>query len=266
MPETKATALLKTQELSVQIGDAHILKGINWQVNTGEHWAILGANGCGKTSLLAAITAYLTPSKGDVFFMGEAYGETDWDEVRHKIGMVSSALARRVPADEPAIETVLSGESAQLGYWTREKQVDARKARRCLSKMGVRSLENRPWGVLSQGERQKVFIARALMADPKLLILDEPCAGLDPVAREHFLQSLQKLTTLKRGPSLVLVTHHIEEIIPEITHVLVLKKGKVLAAGPKAEVLNSQNLSQAFGAELKVRKQPKQDRWTLQLK
>jgi ABC-type molybdenum transport system, ATPase component/photorepair protein PhrA len=151
MPETKATALLKTQELSVQIGDAHILKGINWQVNTGEHWAILGANGCGKTSLLAAITAYLTPSKGDVFFMGEAYGETDWNEVRHKIGMVSSALARRVPADEPAIETVLSGESAQLGYWTREKQVDARKARRCLSKMGVRSLENRPWVCLVKG-------------------------------------------------------------------------------------------------------------------
>lgn len=266
MPSERNSELLHVNALKVRRGETEILKGIDWTVQTNEHWAILGANGCGKTSLLAAITAYLSPSSGEVYFMGEKYGETDWNEVRHKIGIVSSALARRVPPEEPAIETVLSGENAQLGYWTRQSKVDATKARRCLGKMGVRALADRLWGVLSQGERQKVFIARALMSDPKLLILDEPCAGLDPVARERFLQSLQKLAQMKRGPALILVTHHIEEIIPEITHVLILKDGKVLAAGPKAEVLNSANMSQAFGADLKIRKQPKQDRWTLQLK
>ncbi|WPJ96514.1 ATP-binding cassette domain-containing protein [Coraliomargarita algicola] len=163
-----------------------------------------------------------------------------------------------------ASKQVLSGQSAQLGYWTREKKVDTHKALRCLGKMGVRSLAKRPWGVLSQGERQKVFIARALINDPSLLILDEPCAGLDPVARERFLKSLQKLARLKKGPAIVLVTHHVEEIIPEITHVLLLKKGKVFAAGPKREVLlNSEKMSLAFGANLQVQEDTANQRFRM---
>ncbi|MDQ8208159.1 ATP-binding cassette domain-containing protein [Coraliomargarita sp. SDUM461003] len=245
--------LLSVQKLKVCRGDVDILKGIQWEVKAGENWAILGANGCGKTTLLSAITAYRAPSAGEIHVVGETYGESDWNEIRQKLGIVSSALTQRVPADEFGIETVLSGQNAQLGYWTREKKVDSQKALRCLSKMGVRALAERPWGVLSQGERQKVFIARALINDPKLLILDEPCAGLDPVARERFLKSLQKLARMKTGPAIILVTHHVEEIIPEITHVLLLKKGRVFAAGPKREVLlDREKMIKAFSASLQV--------------
>ncbi|MGE9294368.1 MAG: ABC transporter ATP-binding protein [Puniceicoccales bacterium] len=247
---TEPTPLLSVEGLAVMRGDTHILRKIDWRVERGQHWAILGANGCGKTSLLSAITAYLTPSSGEIVFDGDAYGETDWNDVRLRIGIVSNALTRRIPPGENALTTVLSGQTAQLGFWTRDKKVPVDKALRCLGKLGVRHLAERPWEVLSQGERQKVFIARALMADPRLLILDEPCAGLDPVARENFLVRLRKLAALKRGPAMILVTHHVEEIFPEISHVLVLKKGRVLAAGPVAETLSSETLSAAFGAPL----------------
>lgn len=255
--------LLSIQKLKLERGDTQILKGIDWSIRAGEHWAILGANGCGKTSLLAAITAYLSPNAGEIELLGERYGEADWQDLRTKVGMVTHSLARRVPDDEPAIETVLSGSDAQLGYWSRERNPPIAQALRCLGKLKVRSLANRPFGILSQGERQKVFIARALMSEPKLLILDEPCAGLDPVAREQFLTQVDKFAQAKRGPSLILVTHHIEEILPAMTHALILKKGKVLAAGPKAEVLNSSNLSQAFNAKLSVRKNSRTQRYSL---
>lgn len=259
---SKPQPILKVENLSVRREDTQIIRDINWTINQGEHWAILGANGCGKTSLLAAITAYLTPSSGTIQFMDECYGNTDWNEVRHQIGMVSSALARKVPADETALDTVLSGTTAQLGYWTREKVIDSRKALHQLGKMGVRKLAGRNWQILSQGERQKVFIARALMTKPELLILDEPCAGLDPVAREHLLRRLSQLASKGKGPSLVLVTHHIEEIFPEISHVLILNKGKAMASGPKRAVLNSKNLSKAFGANVRVRRDSN-DHWKL---
>lgn len=261
---TPPAALLCVQSLKVSRGDVNILKGINWEVKSGEHWAILGANGCGKTTLLSAITAYRAPSSGKIHLVGETYGESDWNVIRQKIGIVSSALTQRVPKDEFAIETVLSGESAQLGYWTREEQVDTTKALRCLSQMDVSALAERPWGVLSQGERQKVFIARALINDPKLLILDEPCSGLDPVARERFLKSLESITHLKDGPAIVLVTHHVEEIIPEISHVLLLKNGRVHAAGPKAEVLlDTEKMSQAFGAKVQVKLNSSKERFQM---
>ncbi|MDQ8192850.1 ATP-binding cassette domain-containing protein [Coraliomargarita sp. SDUM461004] len=257
-----APPLLAVESLKVTRGDVDILKGINWRIQPGENWAILGANGCGKTTLLSAITAYRAPSSGEIHVVGETYGESDWNEIRQQLGIVSSALSQRVPSDEWAIETVLSGQSAQLGYWTREKKVDSHKALRCLGKMGVRALAKRAWGVLSQGERQKVFIARALINDPQLLILDEPCAGLDPVARERFLVSLTKLTRLKKSPAIVLVTHHVEEIIPQITHVLLLKKGKVFAAGPKREVLlQHEKMSKAFGANIHVQEDSEAQRF-----
>ena len=193
-----------------------ILKGIDWSVKRGEHWAILGANGCGKTTLLSAILAYRPVGEGEIRALGEHYGRTNWHEMRKRIGMVSSAIAHRVPPHEVALETVLSGAEAQLGYWTREdEEVDSAKALECLGVMNVEELADRPWRFLSQGERQKVFIARALMQDPELLILDEPCAGMDPVARERFLGSLGALARRRGGPHLVLVTHHVEEILSE---------------------------------------------------
>lgn len=254
MPPKSKLPILSVEGLGVYRGKTRMLKDIDWTVGQGEHWTILGANGSGKTSLLAAITGYLMPSEGDTFLLGDSYGDADWREVRQKIGMVSSAIAQRIPQDEPAIATVLSGESAQLGYWTRKRVSNDDKARSCLKTMGVEDLANRHWGILSQGERQKVFIARALMADPALLILDEPCAGLDPVARERFLISLRKMISKKPKLGIILVTHHVEEIFPEISHVLVLSNGEVLASGPKAKVLKSNILSEAFGAKVRVSK------------
>ncbi len=196
--------------------------------------------------------AYLTPSHGEIRLLGRSYGSDDWPELRKAIGIVSSALTRQIPLDETALDTVLSGENAQLGYWSRRRSAHETKAKRCLTQMGVGRLAGRPWGVLSQGERQKVFIARALMADPRLLILDEPCTGLDPVARAHFLQSMRRLASKKQGPALILVTHHVEEIIPEISHVLVLQRGRSLAAGPVPHILKSSVLTEAFGSPIKI--------------
>lgn len=253
-PLDSTAPLLSVRGLRVLRGNTRILSEVTWSVRRGEHWAILGANGSGKTSLLAAIMAYLTPSHGEIGVLGQSYGASDWQELRRHIGMVSSALTRQIPPEESAMETVLSGETAQLGYWSRRPSAHEAKAKRCLSRMGVGRLAGRPWGVLSQGERQKVFIARALMASPRVLILDEPCAGLDPVARERFLGTLRRLAAERRGPALVFVTHHVEEIIPEITHVLVLHRGRTLAAGPAAKVLTAPVLSEAFGASVRIRR------------
>ncbi|MGJ8637788.1 MAG: ABC transporter ATP-binding protein [Opitutaceae bacterium] len=266
MPKTKTIPpILSVKNLLLNADGKTILKDINWAVERGQNWAILGANGSGKTSLLSTLTGYSSLCGGSMQCLGEDFGDSDWIELRKRIGMVSTSITRRVPNDELAIETVISGETAQLGLWNRDGVLNTAKALRCLSKLSARALANQTWGTLSQGERQKVFIARALMAKLELLILDEPCAGLDPVARERFLITLRKLAELKRSPSLILVTHHIEEIFPEITHVLLMKNGKVLTQGPKNEVLNSKNLSAAFGAKVAVRKLPKQDRWSLSL-
>ncbi len=247
-------SILSVRGLRVQRGDAVILRKIDWQVEPGQHWAILGANGSGKTSLLAALTGYLTPTAGEIHLLGETFGEANWPELRARVGFVSSIIAQRVPGEETALETVMSGIAAQLGYWTRDsrRERDARAVtgQRCLARMGATSLAAKPWRVLSQGERQKVFIARALMADPALLILDEPCAGLDPVARQTFLASVSKLAKARKAPTLVFVTHHVEEITPEFSHTLILRKGRVLAQGLTHEVLSGAHLSKAFGAPL----------------
>ncbi|MET3874134.1 iron complex transport system ATP-binding protein [Puniceicoccus vermicola] len=256
------SVVLSVEKLVLYGGNTEILKGIDWEVSRGEHWAILGANGCGKSSLLAAILAYRPAAKGEICLLGERYGRFNWPELRKRIGMVSSVLSYRVPAEETALETVLSGEAAQLGFWSRSETVNGAKALQCLEEMGVRRLADRRWAVLSQGERQKVFIARALMQDPAMLILDEPCAGLDPVAREQFLVSLRKLAQRESGPTLLFVTHHVEEIFPEISHVLVLQEGRVLGAGVKEDVLESELLSRAFGAPVTVENWG-QDRWRL---
>lgn len=251
LPKSQDTPLLKIENLKIRASGTEILKGVNWSVFPNQHWAILGANGCGKTTLLSALTAYATPTSGTIELFGGTYGSTEWEPLRKQIGIVSAALDRRIPPHELAVETVQSGAAAQLGYWHRGK-VDFSDALKCLSKMGVRHLAERAWRFLSQGERQKVFIARALMGQAKLLILDEPCAGLDPVAREKFLQKLSKLARAKSPPGLVLVTHHIEEIFPEITHVLLLKNGKTFAASAKEEVLTSENISKTFEAKVEV--------------
>jgi iron complex transport system ATP-binding protein len=244
--------ILSVENLRVVRDGTVILDGVNWRVQHGQHWAMLGANGSGKTSLLSALTGYLMPTNGSISVLGRRYGETDWRELRKQIGIVSSAVRQMMSDDEPALETVVSGKFAMIDLWGRTSRADRARAMRLLRQVECEYLAERPWRVLSQGERQRVLIGRALMATPRLLILDEPCAGLDPAAREHFLQFLERLGRRKNSPTLVLVTHHVEEVMPVFSHVLALKAGRVLAAGKKAIVLKSKLLSQAFDARVKL--------------
>jgi iron complex transport system ATP-binding protein len=248
----RARPVLEISGLRVRRGDVEILRDVSWRVERGQHWVILGANGSGKTSLLSALTGYLTPTAGEIGLLGKRFGSADWRELRRRVGLVSSSVRQMMADAEPALETVVSGKYAMVGLWGRLSPADRRAALRLLRLVECAPLAQRPWRVLSQGERQRVLIGRALIARPKLLILDEPCAGLDPAAREHFLQFLDRLGRRRHSPTLVLVTHHVEEIMPVFSHVLVLKAGRVLAAGRKRTVLDSRCLSRAFAARVKL--------------
>ena len=232
-------------------------------VERGQHWAILGANGSGKTSLLSTLTGYMAPTAGQIAVLGETYGRTDWRELRKRIGIVSSSIRQMMAGHETALDTVISGRHAMIGMWGEIPPGEGAQALTILRQVEAEPLRDRPWRFLSQGERQRVLIGRALMARPQLLILDEPCAGLDPVAREHFLQFLERLAHKRSAPTLVLVTHHVEEIMPAFSHVLVLRSGRVLAAGAKPTVLTSATLSRAFRAS--VRLQRKSNRYALRV-
>jgi iron complex transport system ATP-binding protein len=246
--------VLEVSQLRVKRGQTTILRDISWRVDQGQHWVILGPNGCGKTSLLKSLTGFLSPTAGEITVLGRRYGRSDWRELRMHVGIVSSALQTSIPAAEPALETVVSGRYAQLDLWAKPTVSDVREAKKHLALVGISPLAAREWAFLSQGEKQRVLIARALIARPKLLILDEPCAGLDPVAREKFLALIQRLARRKRSPALVLVTHHVEEIAPAFTHALVLRRGSIHAQGVKERVVTSAVLSGAFGAPLNVRR------------
>jgi iron complex transport system ATP-binding protein len=245
-------ALLEVRDLTIRRGETTILDRVSWAVQRGEHWVILGANGSGKTSLLSALTGYLTPTAGELAVLGERFGESDWRELRTHVGLVSSSIRQMMADAEPALTTVVSGKYAMIDYWGRVRPADRAAALRLLRQVEAAHLAGRRWEVLSQGERQRVLIGRALMARPRLLILDEPCAGLDPVAREHFLAFLQRLGQRRGGPGLIFVTHHVEEIMPAFTHALLLRGGRVLAAGEKDSVLTSGRISETFGAPLRL--------------
>ncbi|MDB6052835.1 MAG: transporter [Verrucomicrobiales bacterium] len=246
--------ILRVQNLSIQRDGILILDRLEWTVNRGEHWILMGSNGSGKTSLLSALTGYFSPTEGDIDLLGERFGESDWRELRTAIGIVSSGLRQMMADSEPALYSVVSGKYAIIDYWGQPKRKDLLEARRLLKLVEADYLADRPWAVLSQGERQRVLIARALMSNPKLLILDEPCAGLDPVARETFLQFLEKLGRSRHSPALILVTHHVEEIMPVFSHILFLKAGKVITQGTVRTSLNSRNLSSTFGASVSLRR------------
>ncbi|HXT13012.1 MAG TPA: ABC transporter ATP-binding protein [Candidatus Angelobacter sp.] len=247
--------ILAVSGLCIQRGPTVILDNISWRVERGQHWVILGANGSGKTSLLSALTGYLMPTRGDISVLNQSYGQSDWRELRKHIGLVSSSVRQMMHDEEPALETIISGKYAMIDFWGQSKSADRVAAQKILDQIECAHLAERPWLVLSQGERQRVLIGRALMSRPRLLILDEPCAGLDPAAREHFLQFLQRIGRRPDAPTLVLVTHHVEEIMPVFSHVLVLKNGRVLAAGSKTKTLDAELLSLAFGEKTKLKKE-----------
>lgn len=257
--------ILAVRGLHVRRGDTRILRGLDWSISRGEHWVILGANGCGKTSLLAALTGYLSPSSGEVTVLGSTYGRTDWRELRKRVGFVSNALTRHIEPEEPALHVVASGPDAMLNLWHPPRGALRTRALALLRAWGAGALADRPWGVLSQGERQRALISRALLARPPLLLLDEPAAGLDPVAREHLLALIQREAQRRGGPSLVLITHHVEEIMPGFTHGLLLRQGEVVARGPLHAVLNTANLSTTFDAPVRLRR-GRDGRWSLTVK
>jgi iron complex transport system ATP-binding protein len=248
-------SIVSIEHLEVRRGKTRILQDLSWQVEAGENWVILGANGSGKTTLLSCITGYFTPSAGTIQVLGKQYGKTDWRELRKEVGLVSSSVRQMIEDDQLALEIVASGRRAEINSWHPVKGTEREEARQLLAQVECERLAARPWGYLSQGERQRTLIGRALMARCKLLILDEPCAGLDPVARERFLEFLSRLAASEATPNLVLVTHHVEEILPCFSGALLLREGRVLARGPIHQVVVTKLMSEAFGAPLKVRRQ-----------
>lgn len=244
--------ILSLRELRVLRGGVTILQNVSWQVDRGQHWVLLGPNGSGKSSLLSALSGYLPPTSGACAVLGQHFGESDWRDLRAHLGLVSAGLGSMMHPEEPAARTVLTGRDGSIDLWGPVSKAERAEALLWLQKVEAEDLADRPWGVLSQGERQRVLIARALIRAPKLLILDEPCAGLDPVAREALLAFLGRLIRRRDGTSVVLVTHHVEEILPEFTHALLLHNGTVAAAGPLRSALTQSNLHKIFDAPLKL--------------
>ena len=246
--------VLKIEGLTIHRGGSIIFQDIDWTVRGGEHWVMLGANGSGKSSLLAAICGYLMPSDGEMTLLGERYGETDWRELKCKVGLVSSIISTQIEPAETAQSIVLSGRYGMVNFWGKVEAGAGEKATQKLTELGLEHLAARPWQQLSQGERQRVLIARALMSGCRVLFLDEPCAGLDPVARASFLAFLAGIASSRREfPRMVLVTHHVEEIVEGFTHALVLGKGCVLGSGKVTDALASETLTAAFGAPVTLR-------------
>jgi iron complex transport system ATP-binding protein len=229
-----------------------ILEDVRVRIERGQHWALVGPNGCGKSTLLQIISGDLWPSVGVVRVLGGEYGRVDKREHRKRIGLVSAALFMTLPPGDLAVEVAASGIHAMIGKLGAPDAAELERGHRALERVSASGWAHKPYGVLSQGERQRVMIARALVNEPALLILDESCSGLDPVSREAFLQDLGRLHREPHGPTQIHVTHHLEEIPPFVTHALVLREGRVVAAGEVDGVFTSECLSAAFGAECHV--------------
>ncbi len=229
-----------------------ILRDIRWRIDRGEHWIVLGPNGAGKSSLLSIVAGYEWPSRGEVAVLGETYGRCDMRAMKERIGWVSSALFSWLPARQSARQVAATGIHATIGSWHELSAQDLIRADDALRTIGAYAFRNKAYGVLSQGEKQRVMIARALVTQPELLILDEPCAGLDPGARERLIADVDRLCAEPDGPALILVSHHVEEIPSHATHALLLKDGRALATGPLAAVLTSELLSELYDYPCKL--------------
>ncbi|MBB2922157.1 ABC transporter ATP-binding protein [Cellulomonas cellasea] len=255
------TDVLDLQDVSIRRGTTTILNRLSWTVREGERWVVLGRNGAGKTTLLQVASGRIHPSQGTADLLGERMGRVDVFELRPRIGLSSASLADRIPAGETVRDVVLTAAYGVTGRWRESyEELDESRAGDLLAAFGVAHLADRRFGTLSEGERKRTQIARSLMTDPELLLLDEPAAGLDLGGREELVAALAELAGDPRSPVLVLVTHHVEEIPPGFTHLLLLRDGEVHARGPLEEVLTAENLSGAFGLDLVVERSG--DRWT----
>jgi len=223
-----------------------LLQDINWRIEAGEDWAVLGLNGAGKSLMLNMISGNLWPSSGKLTVLGEVFGETSIPDLTKRIGWVSQSLQERIHREEQAEYIVLSGKFASIGIYQNYSEADMAEAKQLLVSLGAKKLIGKVYQVLSQGEKQIVLIARALMAKPELLILDEPCNGLDLFAREDLLSRIKKMKQAADAPSLLYVTHHTEEILPLLNHVLMIRDGKIFKQGKRAELLNETILNDFY--------------------
>lgn len=231
-----------------------LLKNVSWQVGSQEHWALLGLNGSGKTTLLNMINGYIWPTQGTVSVLGHRFGQVDLRDLRKSIGWVSSSLQEKLYGTDKAQYVVISGKYATIGLYERLSEEDTCRADALMRTLGCSHLWDREYRTCSQGEKQKLLIARALMADPQILILDEPCNGLDLFSRERLLDSIHDLTRQEQTPALIYVTHHTEEILPVFSHTLLLRKGEVVHSGATEQIMEAATLSDFFEAPVAVEK------------
>jgi len=247
------SAILEIENLSVRRGGKAILGPLNWQVLEGQRWVVLGPNGAGKTTLLQVCSSLIHPTSGSIKILGEQLGKVDVFELRTRIGLTSSALVEQLPTDELVIDVVLTAAYAMLGRWQEKYDLwDESRAMALLTALGVRELGDRNFGSLSEGEKKRVQIARALMADPELLLLDEPASSLDLGGREDLLKRIEVFAKDPLAPATVIVTHHIEEIPAGTTHALLLKEGSEVSKGDINTVITDLNLSNAYGLPISV--------------
>jgi iron complex transport system ATP-binding protein len=253
--------VLDLVDVSVVRDGRALVDDVSWSIKEGERWVILGPNGAGKTTLLNVASSYLFPSTGSVKILGEQLGKVDVFDLRPRIGVAGVAMAEKLPKRQTVLQTVLTAAYGMTATWNEDyEEVDKERALAFLDRLGMTEHLDRRFGTLSEGERKRTLIARAMMTDPELLLLDEPAAGLDLGGREDLVRRLGRLARDPLAPSMIMVTHHVEEIAPGFTHVLMIRQGKVLAAGPMETELTSRNLSLCFGLPLVVERNGQ--RWT----
>jgi iron complex transport system ATP-binding protein len=251
--EPNPDAVLQFADVTVQRGSKILLDHISWTVEEDERWAVLGPNGAGKSTLMAIASATMHPTSGSAYVLGELLGRVDVFELRPRIGIATASIAERIPPRELVTDVVVSAGYGVLGRWREAYgRMDVRRAAKLLDRFGVGDLAERRFGTLSEGERKRVQIARALMTDPELLLLDEPAAGMDLGGREDLLHRLTRFADDPDAPASVLVTHHVEELPPGISHILLLREGAVVASGLARQVLTDENLSATFGLPIHV--------------
>jgi iron complex transport system ATP-binding protein len=252
--------VLQFAGVTVRRGTATLLEDVDWTVEEDERWVILGPNGAGKTTLMQVASAQIHPTAGVAGVLNEVLGAVDVFELRPRIGLTSAALAERIPRSELVKDVVVSASYSVIGRWREEyDELDHARAAQLMAELGVSRLADRTFGTLSEGERKRVQIARSLMTDPELLILDEPAAGLDLGGREDLVSTLSVLAVDGEAPAIILVSHHVEEIPPGFTHVMMLREGRVTTAGPIERVMTEEALSATFGMPLTL--QHEDGRW-----
>ena len=253
--------IIDMSDVGVRRGESWLLKDVNWAVDEAERWVVVGPNGAGKTTALTIAATRMFPTIGTVSILGERMGQVDIADLRPRVGFASISLLRDIPMHEKAADVVMTAAYGVTGRWREAYEAEDReRAHRLLDDWGAASYAERPFASLSEGERKRVLIARALMSDPELLLLDEAGAGLDLAGREELVGMLAEFAQRPQAPGLVLVTHHLEEIPPGITHALLLGQGRMVAAGPLGETLTNDLVSRTFGMDFDVRRMG--ERWS----